>query len=143
MQRSKQSGHTPTFNGEILLSGEFYGAIDSWTEFLCLERHLDGTITLSSRGHQILGETMPYSDEDGNLSLPPILNGQVVGGHEGDYVIGTELVPHGQGAEVTISVEQIEFAVRWLEDRGWNRMPGCGAAWCRIQAALGIVDRSN
>ena len=30
---------------EILLSGEFYGAVDSWTEYLCLARNPDGSIT--------------------------------------------------------------------------------------------------
>ena len=39
---------------EILLSGEFYGFGDNWTEYLCLARHPDGSITLTSRARQIL-----------------------------------------------------------------------------------------
>jgi hypothetical protein len=36
---------------EILIPGEFYGAVDSWTEYLCLARNADGSITLTSRSH--------------------------------------------------------------------------------------------
>ena len=39
----------------ILLVAEFGGALDTWSEFLCLERNADGTVTLSSRS-QILGD---------------------------------------------------------------------------------------
>ena len=34
---------------------EFHGAIDTWTEYLCMERLLDGSPELSSRSRELLG----------------------------------------------------------------------------------------
>ena len=39
---------------DVLISGEFYGAHDSWTEYLCLAQNPDGSITLTNRAHYIL-----------------------------------------------------------------------------------------
>ena len=55
---------------EILLSAEFSGAVDVWTEWLCMQQHRNGKITLSSRGHEYLAEAAEYVDEDGNENLP-------------------------------------------------------------------------
>ena len=38
----------------VLASMEFHGAIDAWTEYLCLETHPDGSITLTSRSQEVL-----------------------------------------------------------------------------------------
>src|SRR5262249_43396268 len=46
----------------VLLSGEFYGFVDSWTEYLCLARHPDGSITLTSRSREILAESGRYRE---------------------------------------------------------------------------------
>jgi hypothetical protein len=34
---------------------EFHGAIDAWTEYLCMERLPDGSLELSSRSRELLG----------------------------------------------------------------------------------------
>ena len=55
---------------EILLMAEFDGAIDTWSEFLCIQRNDDGTITLSSRSRPILAEVSAYEDDEGKVTLP-------------------------------------------------------------------------
>ena len=44
---------------EILLSGEFYGFVDSWTEYLCLARNPDGSINVTIRAREILQAPTP------------------------------------------------------------------------------------
>ena len=50
----------PAQQYEVLLSGEFWGAHDFWTEYLCMERNPDGSIALTSRARQILAEAGRY-----------------------------------------------------------------------------------
>jgi hypothetical protein len=39
---------------EVLFAGDFYGFVHGWTEYLCLGRNADSSITLSSRWREIL-----------------------------------------------------------------------------------------
>ena len=39
----------------ILGPFEFHGAIDAWTEYLCMKRLTDGSFELSSRSRELLG----------------------------------------------------------------------------------------
>src|SRR5215469_15444975 len=60
---------------DVLLEGEFYGFVDSWTEYLCMERNKDGSITLTSRAHQILAEAGRYKERGW---LPESIRGKEV-----------------------------------------------------------------
>src|SRR5262249_52792794 len=118
---------------EVLITGEFWGAHDSWTEYLCLARNADGSITLSSRAREILAEAYRYKERDW---LPGTIGRKEVHGFDGDYVVGERLLLHNGGAEVTVAPNQFDVAARWLIDRQWDRNPQLGAAWARIRSAL-------
>jgi hypothetical protein len=121
---------------EILLVAEFSGALDAWPEHLCIERNTDGTITLSSRSRAIIGEVSQYMDDDGEVILPEAIDGQRVFGYDGEYVIGEELLPVDDEAEITLTVGAEADAKKWLAERGWNKKEGFETAWKQIAAAL-------
>jgi hypothetical protein len=118
---------------EILLSGEFYGAVDSWTEYLCLARNPDGSITLTSRARQILAEAGRYKKRGW---LPATIRRKEVWGYDGDYVVGQRLLPHDGDAELTVLQNQFQLAAEWLIRRKWDIQPEFGEAWARIRSAL-------
>lgn len=120
----------------VLAKAEFCGAIDCWTEFLCLQENPDGTITLSSCSRKMLAEARDYSDEDGEQSLPEYIDGERVWGVDGDFVVGEQLVPHSDDAVVILSHGDVEEARVWLEDRGWRNKDGFSSAWAEIKRSL-------
>jgi hypothetical protein len=96
---------------DVLLKGEFYGFHDIWTEYLCLARNADGSITLTSRAREILGEAGRYKERG---RLPATIRRKEVWGIDGDYVVGEKLLPHDGDAELTVSQDQFDVAVEWL-----------------------------
>ena len=124
---------------EILLSGEFYGADDSWTEYLCMARNPDGSITLTSRARQILAEAGRYKERGW---LPATIRRKEVWGYDGDYVVGQQLLPHDGDAELTVSRNQFDVAARWLSGRKWDSRAEFGEAWAR-SARLCMLRNSS
>jgi hypothetical protein len=118
---------------DVLLDGEFYGFVDSWTEYLCMERNKDGSITLTSRAYQILAEAGRYKERGW---LPETISGKQVCGYDGDYVVGGRLVPRDGDAELTVLPSQFDVAARWLISRKWDTQSEFGEAWARIRSAL-------
>jgi hypothetical protein len=118
---------------QVILSSEFYGSHDSWTEYLCLARNPDGSITLTSRAREILAEAGRYREKD---YLPAAIKRKEVWGFDGDYVVGMKFLPHDAGAAVTVSQTQFDVAAEWLIGRKWDRQPEFGQAWARIRFAL-------
>jgi hypothetical protein len=118
---------------DVLLKGEFHGFHDFWTEYLCLARNADGSITLTSRSHEILAEAGAYKERGW---LPATIRRKEVRGFEGDYVIGHKLLPHDGGAELTVSPDQFDVAVEWLMRRKWHLQDEFEEAWTQIRAAL-------
>jgi hypothetical protein len=126
-----QKKTTPQF--EVLIAGDFYGSVDTWTEYLCLARNADGSITLSSRSREILAEAAPYMERGW---LPETIRGKEVEGYDGDYVVGTRLLLHDGEAEITVAQNQFDVAAGWLVSRKWNLQHQFGRAWARIRSAL-------
>jgi hypothetical protein len=118
---------------DVLLAAEFYGAHDSWTEYLCLARNPDGSITLTSRARNILAEAARYRERGW---LPATIKRKEVWGFDGDYVVGQRLLPHDGGAELTVSPNQFDVAAEWLIRREWHRQQQFGEAWAPIRSAL-------
>jgi hypothetical protein len=118
---------------EVLMSGEFWGAHDSWTEYLCLARNADGSITLTSRSHEILAESGRYKERGW---LPSTIRRKEVRGFEGDYVVGNKLLPHDSDAELTVSPDRFDVAAEWLTRRKWHLQAQFEEAWAQIRAAL-------
>jgi hypothetical protein len=115
------------------MSGEFYGAPDSWTEYLCLAQNGGGSITLSSRSREILAEAAPYRERGW---LPTTIRRKEVSGFDGDYVVGKRLFLQDDKAEVTVCQNQFDVAAEWLIRRKWNLQDQFGKAWARIRSAL-------
>ena len=127
----------------VLLKGEFSSVASSWTEHLCLQRSGDHVI-LSSCGYEVLAEVQPFgvenADGDVEYELPDTVDGKtVVGIEDGEYVIGGDLVPHDDDAEITLEPGDIEAAREWLESREWHVKPGYEGAWREIVRALGDI----
>ena len=80
---------------EVLTAGDFYGSVDSWTEYLCLARNADGSITLSNRSREILAEAARYRERD---RLPATIRGKEVSRIDGDFVVGKRLLLHDADA---------------------------------------------
>jgi hypothetical protein len=118
---------------EILITGEFYGALDSWTEYLCLARNVDGSITLSSRSREILAEAAKYRERGW---LPATIRRKEVSGFDGDYVVGKRLLLHDGEAEIAVSQDQFDVAVEWLMRRKWHLQAQFEEAWAQIRATL-------
>jgi len=133
----KKKGGEP----EVILIAEFSGAHDAWVEHLCIERNADGTISLSSRSHAALAEVADFVDDEGGVRLPEAVDGVRVGGYEGNYVVGEDLLTHDDEAEITLPVGAEAEAKSWLADRGWDKKAGFDAAWKQIAAALSARNR--
>jgi hypothetical protein len=121
---------------QVLAEAEFNGAVDCWTEFLCLQQSPDDTITLSSCSRTVLAEAHDYSNEEGEIELPEHINGERVWGIDGDFVVGEQLVPHSDDAVIVLSRGNVEEARAWLEERGWHDRAQFPAAWAVIEEAM-------
>jgi hypothetical protein len=134
----------------VLLSAQFHGSIDAWTEHLCLETLSDGCIEISSRSAEVLmgpdwadGDVVwpkgydPESD-DGSDVLPLTVGGKAVAGRDGDYIVGEDLRPHSDDSIARFSLGQVADAFSWLQHYGWAIRPGFADAWTVIQEAFSI-----
>jgi hypothetical protein len=130
---------------------EFHGAIDAWTEYLCMERLMDGSFELSSRSRELLGYCGDWFGEpvwpegyspdaaypDASEEVSPLtVGGKAIFGRDRDGVVGHGLVPHSDDAVAVFRRGQFRDARVWLEDYGWSRAPSFGAAMEMINAAL-------
>jgi len=123
----------PAEKFDVLIDGEFYGVLDSWTEYLCLARNSDGGITLTSRGRQILAEAGRYRERGW---LPATIRRKDVWGFDGDYVVGTKVLLHDGDAEVMVLQNQFDVAAEWLERRKWHHQYQFGEVWAQIRSLL-------
>lgn len=134
---------------EVLLTAEFHGAMDVWTEHLCVEVLPDRRVELSSRSAEPLmgdgweaGEVVwpddydPDDDEAGDDVLPVSVGGKRVAGKDGDFIVGEELMPHSDDAVAIFDRGQVEEAREWLKAYGWADRPGFPKAWAAIQNFL-------
>ena len=131
----------------ILGPFEFHGAIDAWTEYLCMNRLRD-SLELSSLSRELLGYGSEWwlgevvwpeghnpDDNEGGV-LPLTVAGKAVWGRDGDGVVGRKLVPHTDEAVAVFRRGQSRDARVWLEDYGWSRAPKFETAMGMINAAL-------
>jgi len=117
--------------------GEFECAnmVSSWTEYLCMEMHPDGSVTLTSKGPVVLGgygdldgevvwpegyepeddeEYDPEAGEDDERPLPVSIGGkEVVSYNEGMY-FGSELVPSYDDSMATFKQGESQEARKWV-----------------------------
>ena len=75
-------------------------------------------------------------DDEGEVILPETIDGQRVGGREGDYVVGEELLPIDDDAEITLRASAEAKARKWLAVRRWDKKAGYKMAWTESAVAL-------
>jgi hypothetical protein len=113
----------------VLASLEVSGLHDFWTEYLCLQQHTDGSVTLSRRGYRVLGLAEDYrpdddeDDESADPVYPEFIDGVRVSHCDGEYLLGEELVLCSDDAEIRLSPADLKLAYRWLEQAGWHKHP--------------------
>ena len=95
--------------------------MDTWTVYLLLVQHLDGTFEIGGAQYEILGTASSYSDEDGKILLPQKIDGKSVFGVEGDYVVGGELsLELSQYSTIRFTDFCREDIVDYLASEGWE-----------------------
>ena len=95
--------------------------MDTWTVYLLLVRHLDGTFEIGGAQYEILGTASSYSDEDCGILLPKKIDGKSVVGVEGDYVVGGELsLEFSQYSTFRFTEFCREEIVDYLASEGWE-----------------------
>lgn len=124
----------------VLLTAEFSTPASSWREHLCLTQRGDGVV-LASCGYAVLAKVSEFAVEDAvgevTYALPAEIDGQaVVGIEDGEYVVGGELVPQDDDAEIELQLGEIDEAREWLEGREWHLKPGFEGAWREIVRVL-------
>jgi hypothetical protein len=119
---------------QVLAFTDSNSMLDTWTEYLCLEHHADGSITLSLRGYAVLGSAADYgydpeakaeAEDEGAeyqepAAYPEFIDGVRVSGRDGEYLIGDELVNVADDSEIDLRAGEINKAIDWLEDNGWH-----------------------
>jgi hypothetical protein len=95
--------------------------MDTWTVYLLLVQHLDGTFEIGGAQYEILGTASDYSDEDGEILLSQEIDGKSVFGVEGDYVVGGELsLELSQYSTLRFTDFCREDIVDYLASEGWE-----------------------
>lgn len=125
---------------EILPLAEFFGAIDAWDEYLCIEQWGDGTFRLSSCSHPVLGyvHELCKIDEETQEYIIPAKIGSTSVAQEGDYIVDMEeLVPHQDDAEVICRHGEMQKALDWMIEYGWNKRIDLGEIRSRIEKIIG------
>ena len=105
--------------GEIIKidSRERYGWVDSWTEYLCLEKLPKG-FELTIRSNVVLAEAVEYVDENDEELLPEKIDGNSVFGIEGGYILGEELYIRTDVNKASIKFKDVheKGLISWLQD---------------------------
>jgi hypothetical protein len=78
-----------------------------------------------------------FTDDDGEVRLPDASDGEPVYGDDGEYVLGAQVQPQDDEAEITLHAGEQAEATRWLAERGWDKQEGYKTASDRIATALG------
>ena len=100
----------------------------SWTEYLCMEIAPDGSVTLTSKSHKVLGfygevpdeeivwpEGFDPEDEDcDERPLPVSIYGMKVADVEDGIYVGEALQPHSDDSTATFKPGEAVKAVDWV-----------------------------
>ena len=98
---------------------ETFGSIDSWTEYLCLEK-LNLGYELTIRGYEILAHIYDFEDEDGNVRIPKEIDGVKVSHCDSEYVCGSNLVMRSEEeGSVKFNNANEDEVFSWLQSVDW------------------------
>ena len=104
------------------------GHIDTWIEYLCLERSGPGTCELTIKSHVIIDSEYDgnlisdyYDDITGEYDLPEEIQGIKVLGWNSEFLLGVPLENNFQYETLKLSRGNVEHEIRqWIKDVKWD-----------------------
>ena len=104
------------------------GHVDTWMEYLCLERSGHGTCELTIKSHVIIDSEYDgnlisdyYDDITGEYDLPEEIQGIKVLGWNSEFLLGVPLENNFQYETLKLSRGDVEHEVRqWIKDVKWD-----------------------
>ena len=104
------------------------GRVDSWTEYLCLEKTGGGDFVLSIKSHVIIdseynGEIISqfYDEDTGEYDLPDKINGIKVLGWNAEFLLGVELENNFQYTRLELAQNDFEQSIgEWIKNINWD-----------------------
>lgn len=110
-----------TYPHKVISSKFDNNMMDSWTVYLLLVRHLDGTFEIGGAQYEVLGLENDFYNEADDLEVPSEIDGKRVIGIEGSYVVGGELsLEFSQYTTLRFSELNKEEIVNWIASEGWG-----------------------
>jgi hypothetical protein len=109
-------------------SRENSGHVDSWMEYLCLEKTSDGNFVLSIKSHVIIdseynGEIISqfYDEDTDEYNLPNEINGIKVLGWNAEFLLGVDLENNFQYTRLELTKNDFEQSIRqWMNVINWD-----------------------
>ena len=109
-------------------SRENSGHVDSWTEYLCLEKSGGRTFVLSIKSHVIIdseynGEIISqfYDEDTGEYDLPDEINGIKVLGWNDEFLLGVDLENNFQYTALELTKTDFEHLIgEWIKNISWD-----------------------
>ena len=104
------------------------GHVDSWMEYLCLEKSGGRTFVLSIKSHVIIdseynGEIISqfYDEDTGEYDIPDEINGTTVLGWNAEFLLGVDLENNFQYTRLELTQNDIEQSTRqWMKEINWD-----------------------
>jgi hypothetical protein len=96
----------------------------TWTEYLRLSVIGDGAALLEMCMYEALAEAPDWDEGDEERALAEEIDGKTVVGIDDDWIIGGELCCIDDDKRLTFDKSDIEGALRWLTDNGWEITSG-------------------
>ena len=104
------------------------GHVDSWMEYLCLEKTGGGDFVLSIKSHVIIdseynGEIISqfYDEDTDEYDLPDEINGIQVLGWNAEFLLGVELENNFQYTRLELAQNDFEQSIRqWIKEINWD-----------------------
>ena len=104
------------------------GHVDSWMEYLCLEKNGGGDFVLSIKSHVIIdseynGEiiTQFYDEDTDEYDIPDEINGIRVLGWNAEFLLGVELENNFQYTRLELAQNDFEQSIKqWMKEINWD-----------------------
>ena len=104
------------------------GRVDSWMEYLCLEKNGGGDFVLLIKSHVIIdseynGEiiTQFYDEDTDEYDIPDEINGIRVLGWNAEFLLGVELENNFQYTRLELAQNDFEQSIKqWMKEINWD-----------------------
>jgi hypothetical protein len=126
----------------ILMRRECSSMVSPRSEYLCIERAGPRRFSLSICSYEVLGPVYDLSpevdlfDQNGQMIVPELLNGQAVSLEDGEYLVGKTLLEIAGHDPVTIGAADLDVGLIFCTQSGWTRERHFMRVWRRIQGMV-------